>query len=252
MPGSAQGRVCIGGWGLHRPPFPVEMWLRAGGCSRRSQINGWVWAQSRSAVCTDGDVDINMLVSNEEKYLYGTVKQCHYRRFGKPGQEKQHGQVRRKGLREGGKKQLRKKKKKKTDFFKGKKKVPWVPAVPKPIDMQRVGFLEIVRKERDGKSSIILSISPWKQTSFCFQPRRGIHNTLRQQKPPRRRQGIPSAWLTATLMQMPRRRDATRSACKAFYCREALTPSSVVLKCWPAPCPLLAELWRGLRHAWKK
>lgn len=52
-------------WLRTAPPTPpVETRLRAGACSRRSQINCWVCARSRSAVCTDRDTDINMLVPN--------------------------------------------------------------------------------------------------------------------------------------------------------------------------------------------
>lgn len=163
-----QGRVCFGGWGFPYPPFPWKHTSRAR--SGQLEINSWVWAQSLSAVCTKGEANINMLVPKQGKNLYGPVKQCHCLRFGKPGQEKQHRQVRRKGLREGGENNRTKWKKKKVfgNIQTKQKQKTWVPAVPKLMDVEGGEFLEIIRKERNGKSSRRPSISPPKHVSPCI------------------------------------------------------------------------------------
>lgn len=176
---STQGRGCFGGWGFPYPPFLWKLTVRA--CSGPLEINSWVWAQSLSAVCTKEEANINMLVPKQGKNLYSAVKQCHCLHFGKPGQEKQNRQVRRKGLREGGENDRTKWKKNvflETYKRNKNKQKKWVPAVRKLMDVEVGVILEIIRKERDGKSSRRPSISPPKHASFCIEPTRGIHSML--------------------------------------------------------------------------
>lgn len=130
----------------------------------------------------------------------------------------------------------------------GGRKNSWVPAVPKSMDMEGVGFLEIVMKETANQAEHPAFLP---ESRLVFLAKKRNSHCPTAVKAPCHQQGTPSAWLTATLMQLPRR-DATGNACKAFYCRQALPSSSLMLKCWPAPHPPSAQLWRGLRHAWKK
>lgn len=142
-----------------------------------------------------------MLVPKRKKYLYSTVKQCHCLCLGKPGQGKQHGQVRRKA------------------------------------------------ETKERKSSTRISISHQKHASFVFSQEEeftasyGSAGLAAEEKDPLLPAGNPFCLTHSHPDANVKEERRHWEYSEGFYnWREALSLRTVMLKCWPAPCLVLAQL----------